>query len=50
MTDLAYYVKISLKDLTSHDLEKVLHFYHDADYWNEKQTIEIETVELEEGA
>ena len=43
-----YNVKIQIKAVTSQDLEKILHFFHDADYWRpEDSTIEIETVEGE---
>ena len=41
-------VKIRLKHITSHDLEKVLHYFHDQDYYGAEQEIEIETVECEE--
>jgi hypothetical protein len=47
MKDKGYDVVIKLKELTSHDLEKVLHFYHDQDYWNAQSEIDIQTVIVE---
>ena len=45
----AFTLKIKLKQVTIHDLQKIIGWFLSEDYWNPEQEIEIITEDWEDG-